>query len=385
MFSSEAAISREMSSSNTSAFMFSDNSSYRNFMANEIPRGKDIAASYLSQQHNHQSGGMMRFRSAPSSFLAAMVDRAGNSSSVNGGDGNFTANDESDTVFSSLMNGNGSGSVHNGNSDSRSLRFMKPGIAEENQRRRRSSGDGNGNWDGKQMVYEAPGMEKQQQMKNESILVRQRCSEGFFSGFEAMGEVGNYRHSNGEGSCSSTSGFSNHIKHSSSAQQSAASNNHMPTIAENESWNESSLNCLKKRTQEGNFKLLSATSNGMTTQNEEPRTSAPGLTRHLSMPKTAAEMVAMEKYLQFQQHTILCKIRAKRGCATHPRSIAERNRRTRISERMKKLHELFPNMDKTNTADMLDLAAEHIKDLQKQVQTLTDKRAKCTCSRKAQP
>lgn len=182
MFSSEAAISTEMSSSNTSAFMFSDNSSYRNFMGNEILRRKDIAASYLFQQQNPQSGGMMRFRSAPSSFLAAMVDRAGNSSSVNGGDGNFTANDESDTVFSSLLNGNGSGSVHNGNSDSRSLRFMKPGIAEENQRRRRSSGDGNGNWDGKQMVYEAPGMEKQQQMKNESILARQRSSEGFFSG-----------------------------------------------------------------------------------------------------------------------------------------------------------------------------------------------------------
>lgn len=33
----------------------------------------------------------------------------------------------------------------------------------------------------------------------------------------------------------------------------------------------------------------------------------------------------MEKYLQFQD-SVPCKIRAKRGCATHPRSIAERVR-----------------------------------------------------------
>eukprot|EP00249_Psilotum_nudum_P008900 c21583_g1_i1 orf=1-1836(-) len=50
-----------------------------------------------------------------------------------------------------------------------------------------------------------------------------------------------------------------------------------------------------------------------------------------------------------------CRARAKRGCATHPRSIAERVRRTKISERMRRLQELVPNMDKqTNTADMLD-------------------------------
>ncbi|MCD7471857.1 hypothetical protein HAX54_012601 [Datura stramonium] len=52
-------------------------------------------------------------------------------------------------------------------------------------------------------------------------------------------------------------------------------------------------------------------------------------------------------------------VRAKRGCATHPRSIAERSkvRRTRISDRIRKLQELVPNMDKqTNTADMLEEA-----------------------------
>ncbi|VVA33230.1 PREDICTED: mRNAion factor [Prunus dulcis] len=108
------------------------------------------------------------------------------------------------------------------------------------------------------------------------------------------------------------------------------------------------------------------------------------LAHHLSLPKTSAEMAAIEKFMQFQD-SVPCKIRAKRGCATHPRSIAERVRRTRISERMRKLQELVPNMDKqTNTADMLDLAVEYIKDLQTQVQTLSDNRAKCTCSSKPQ-
>ncbi|KAH0459780.1 hypothetical protein IEQ34_012594 [Dendrobium chrysotoxum] len=105
-----------------------------------------------------------------------------------------------------------------------------------------------------------------------------------------------------------------------------------------------------------------------------------GLTHQFSLPKTTSEMAAIEKFLHFQD-SVPCKIRAKRGCATHPRSIAERVRRTRISERMRKLQELVPNMDKqTNTADMLDLAVDYIKDLQKQVKSLSDIRASCTCS-----
>ncbi|KAF3950126.1 hypothetical protein CMV_016667 [Castanea mollissima] len=120
------------------------------------------------------------------------------------------------------------------------------------------------------------------------------------------------------------------------------------------------------------------------TQNVEAGNRPPPLAHHLSLPKTSSEMAAIEKFLQFQD-SVPCKIRAKRGCATHPRSIAERVRRTRISERMRKLQDLVPNMDKqTNTADMLDLAVEYIKGLQQEVETLTDKRAKCTCSHKQQ-
>ena len=32
----------------------------------------------------------------------------------------------------------------------------------------------------------------------------------------------------------------------------------------------------------------------------------------------------MEKLLQVPEDSVPCKVRAKRGCATHPRSIAER-------------------------------------------------------------
>lgn len=141
------------------------------------------------------------------------------------------------------------------------------------------------------------------------------------------------------------------------------------------SWNDSSHFpdnfSVLKRDLDYDGKLFSGTMNG------ELEHRAHILSHHLSLPKTAADM---ERFLQFQD-TVPCKVRAKRGCATHPRSIAERVRRTRISERMRKLQDLVPNMDKqTNTADMLDLAVDYIKDLQKQFKILNEYRANCKCS-----
>ncbi|KAL6899365.1 hypothetical protein ACP4OV_006023 [Aristida adscensionis] len=102
-----------------------------------------------------------------------------------------------------------------------------------------------------------------------------------------------------------------------------------------------------------------------------------------AMASTALEMAGMDRYMQLQQDQVPFKVRAKRGCATHPRSIAERERRTRISEKLRKLQDLVPNMDKqTSTADMLDLAVEHIKGLQTQLKTLKHEQEKCTCCRK---
>lgn len=147
-----------------------------------------------------------------------------------------------------------------------------------------------------------------------------------------------------------------------------------------DSWNDTSFSGVKRA--RDNDCNMSFDLNSYETQNENSGNQSTRLVHHLSLPKTSAEMAAVEKFLHFQG-SVPCKIRAKRGCATHPRSIAERVRRTRISERMRKLQDLFPNMDKqTNTADMLDLAVEHIKDLQKQVKLLTDNKAKCTCSNK---
>ncbi|XVF30094.1 hypothetical protein REPUB_Repub16aG0027300 [Reevesia pubescens] len=90
--------------------------------------------------------------------------------------------------------------------------------------------------------------------------------------------------------------------------------------------------------------------------------------------------VDMEKLLE---DSVPCRVRAKRGCATHPRSIAERVRRTRISDRIRKLQDLVPNMDKqTNTADMLEEAVEFVKYLQRQIQELTEHQRKCKCKTK---
>ncbi|XP_075490633.1 transcription factor bHLH130-like [Primulina tabacum] len=143
------------------------------------------------------------------------------------------------------------------------------------------------------------------------------------------------------------------------------------------SWNDSSnfaekfSTDIKRELDDDPHKLFGNTLNG------EPENRSNTLSRHLSLSKTSSEM---EKLLQLQD-MVPCKIRAKRGCATHPRSIAERLRRTRISERMRKLQELVPNMDKqTNTADMLDLAVEYIKNLQKQYKALCENRVNCRCS-----
>ncbi|KAL4576888.1 hypothetical protein LXL04_012988 [Taraxacum kok-saghyz] len=127
------------------------------------------------------------------------------------------------------------------------------------------------------------------------------------------------------------------------------------------------------------------TINHLYEQNDEGRIHvSTGLTHQMSLPTSSSELSVMEKLMQLQDSVPL-RSRAKRGCATHPRSIAERVRRTRISERMRKLQELVPNMDKqTNTADMLDLAVDYIKELQKQVEKLSDHHAKCTCPRKGE-
>ncbi|CAN4080508.1 unnamed protein product [Withania somnifera] len=380
MFSSEP-ISREMNKLNS--FLFSG---FKNEgVEAEYFRSKEMMGSdYFQQQSQFQqsnSGGLTRYRSAPSSFLAGILDGDGNNSVENFVNHDGSSSSDSDSMFTALLNNNdpttnnGTISDLNDENQKNQLHFapcMKQEIGEEIE-----FGNGGVSY-GVGLAMQSGGSISNG--NGGSNRIRQSSSPaGFFNGF--MREVGNFGASVGTNreASSSTNGLSNHISYS-SAQSS--SSNFMPSIAENESWNYSSFNALK-RNRDGDLKMFSNNYSGMTNQNDESRNCTSGLTQHLSLPKTSSEMTAIEKYLQFQQDSVPCKIRAKRGFATHPRSIAERMRRTRISERMKKLQDLFPNMDKqTNTADMLDLAVDYIKDLQKQVQILTDIKAECSCTSK---
>ncbi|XVF35211.1 hypothetical protein REPUB_Repub18cG0126000 [Reevesia pubescens] len=65
------------------------------------------------------------------------------------------------------------------------------------------------------------------------------------------------------------------------------------------------------------------------------------------------------------------RVRARRGQATDPHSIAERLRREKIAERMKNLQELVPSSNKTDKASMLDEIIEYVKFLQLQVKVLS--------------
>ncbi|XP_048431717.1 transcription factor LRL1-like isoform X2 [Pyrus x bretschneideri] len=65
------------------------------------------------------------------------------------------------------------------------------------------------------------------------------------------------------------------------------------------------------------------------------------------------------------------RMRARRGQATDPHSIAERLRREKISDRMKNLQELVPKSNRTDKASMLDEIIEYVRFLQLQLKELS--------------
>ncbi|ONK67372.1 uncharacterized protein A4U43_C06F19490 [Asparagus officinalis] len=65
------------------------------------------------------------------------------------------------------------------------------------------------------------------------------------------------------------------------------------------------------------------------------------------------------------------RVRARRGQATDPHSIAERLRRERIAERIRALQELVPSTNKTDRAAMLDEIVDYVKFLRLQVKVLS--------------
>ncbi|KAL9243030.1 hypothetical protein vseg_016970 [Gypsophila vaccaria] len=71
------------------------------------------------------------------------------------------------------------------------------------------------------------------------------------------------------------------------------------------------------------------------------------------------------------QPSIRPRVRARRGQATDPHSIAERLRRERIAERIRALQELVPSVNKTDRAAMLDEIVDYVKFLRLQVKVLS--------------
>ncbi|KAE8734403.1 bHLH130 protein [Hibiscus syriacus] len=333
-------------------------------------------------QNNQSNPGLLRFRSAPSSLLANFTDT--DDCGVNKGGFDISRFSNSSGGGNSVFEDkSGSEAAVSYASSTPNFSGLPPQYPRQSTAMDSS--------------YDLMGMDQHSRGKRvSSSLVRQSSSPpGLFTnlsvqnGYGSMKGLGNYSGVNGTtGELSPSSNrLKNHISFtarqpSSLSRLSQLSEINNDSIGANSfddgSWNDPTTQLTQnfsglKRSRENDHEFLSNNQNG------DGGSGVHVLSHHLSLPKTSNEMAAVEKYLHFQD-SVPCKIRAKRGCATHPRSIAERVRRTRISERMRKLQELVPNMDKqTNTADMLDLAVEYIKELQKQFKTLSDNRANCKC------
>ncbi|OMO80857.1 SWAP/Surp [Corchorus olitorius] len=368
---------------------------------------------YVQQKHQHNSG-VIRFRSAPSSFL----DDTASGPGFEDYDKFPPSSPEMETLFILSCNGSGSDNMQQHGHGEKTVvkREEAQSVPQRNgcsemMMYQIQSLPVNGPANDTNIVTVANGvvgssfchssscgLENSMQAKpgdeNGSInLVRQSSSPAeFFSnvlgldhGFNVAQKV-----SSCDGSNDKTRLYNNHIGLSSGP---CSFPRHMSQITE--AGDESMMSNLRTDSWNNFSPTATPTGTGLKRARDSDGDLFCGLSRatsnqdcgdHLSLAKTRPEMAVVDKLWQFQG-SVPCKIRAKRGCATHPRSIAERVRRTRISERMRKLQGLFPNMDKqTNTADMLDMAVEYIKDLQKQVKKLTDTKASrtCTCTCSAQ-
>lgn len=218
------------------------------------------------------------------------------------------------------------------------------------------------------------------------------------NGFSVSRGNGNYNY---QGGSNSGHGMSRLKPQLSFTRQDSSSLSQIPEISENVV---DGINCNNGHSQDGSHSYATAASYGMDSWdstnsivfsgpptkrakniNGDFMSCLTGIESQFSLPQTSLEMATVERLLQIPEDSVPCKIRARRGCATHPRSIAERDRRTRISGKLKKLQELVPNMDKqTSYSDMLDLAVQHIKGLQNQVQNLNKELDSCTCGCKQQ-
>lgn len=362
-----------------------------------------------TQQHCHlqNNSGLTRYRSAPSSLLTSLVDTSigffneetfRNENHHQQQHYSTSTSSEIETMFTNSE----SLSVKQEEKDlfSHGVQYNDYSYGSQNQinyQTQHNQGFTNGSLGVEGNVFDGSS-------NNCSNLIRQKSSPAeFFSSYSVNSGLGSVN----EQATTSTSGMHGTLNFSSRPSSCSIK---MPLIVENEHevlqangnksrnmgndngitkcympsftndfWDSSTFSAPKNDTNKGEF--MFSTSNALETQGVDFGYQKLGLTHHLSLPSSSSKMAAtMEKFLHLQG-SVPCKIRAKRGFATHPRSIAERERRIRISARIKKLQDLFPNADKqTSTADMLDEAVAYIKDLRKQLKILTETKAKCSCT-----
>ncbi|CAA0833455.1 Transcription factor bHLH130 [Striga hermonthica] len=358
-----------------------------------------------NQQQNVQAGpgsGLTRYRSAPSSYFASMLDGPPSDAVFGGGDFDHlvsprTSCPEAQTVLSRFT---GSTDTVRGNSSATNARLSSqlPAVAkaeplrQSHQRQQsndytsaspamchESRGAVENSYRGLMGPYGACRLKMESGSGGSTGLLRHSSSPaGLFDDIDV--EAGRFKRQMNFSSRYSSSGMMNTIPENNMENRhfSRDSGNNVDYITglPMGSWDDS--NCFLQGLPDNNESRRFSNANALDDQNNEGgNRAATRLSHHLSLPTNSAEL---EKILQ---DTVPCKMRAKRGFATHPRSIAERVRRTKISERIRKLQELVPNMEKqTNTSDMLDFAVNYIKDLQRQVKTLCDNRSRCSCPAK---
>ncbi|XVE76690.1 hypothetical protein DITRI_Ditri13aG0001700 [Diplodiscus trichospermus] len=349
------------------------------FPDGELRKNQEImdTSYYLQQNHQHSSG-LARYRSAPSSFLDNLVNGIVTTSGTGFEDYRDigSSSPEIETLF--MLSGSGSG-----NSDCRDMQeYEEKSIKQEESL---SVSQQNGCSSSSEMMYQSLpvhrlgsvansvessfginsslGLENSMQAKlsngNSSNLVRQSSSPAEFfsslgvdSGFNLIRKASTFRACNGTNDETASTGrlYNNHISFSSgpslcsrpmpciaevenesvtmstgleneSLGNGKDSNGHFIPNLRTDSWSNASLSGLK-RARESDGDLFFGLSRSQT-QNRDCRDCFTALTHHSSLPRTSAEMAVVEKLWQFQG-SVPCKIRAKRGCATHPRSIAER-------------------------------------------------------------
>ncbi|XVF07310.1 hypothetical protein REPUB_Repub06bG0127000 [Reevesia pubescens] len=304
-------------------------------------------------QNNQPNSGLLRFRSAPSSLLANFTDNLDCGVDNKGG---F----DSDRLISRFMNSRG------GNSEIEDKSGTESAVNYANSQQsysglpphypRQSSTTSSSAMDSS---YEFLGIDHHTQGKpvTPSLMRQSSSPPGLFTnlsvqnGYASMKGLGNYcgvNGTNGELSPSSNR-LKNQISFSSRLPSTLGMLSQISEIGNESiganspdtgklgnsnsdarfsgtgyqygSWKDSAhftenFSSLK-RTQDNDQKFFSTNRDG------DLGSRVQVLSHHLSLPKTSNEMVTMEKFLNFQD-SVPCKIRAKRGCATHPRSIAER-------------------------------------------------------------